>query len=243
MKKIFFFLSIIALAVFSACSSDDDESTSLSDQTMYVEDSVKVGSNVTIENAFVAYVSRNGYLHAYHVGETTYSQNGSTAKIVVRGRSKALDIITDWGISPSELKSKFNKTPVLDTENNDGTYIVAYEGVECANMLAYGFKNNKLYYALALSSPSDESEILDYLTERYVFSPEQVASYTYGGVDGFDDAHAKTYVLVKLDTSYKYDLMLQTSIMSKQYGSQTSSSSSKAIASQIKKCLPLRIIR
>ena len=218
MKKLIYVLAVLAAVVtFSACSgSDSDDAPSLSDQFMYAGDSVKVGTGVSVDNKFVAYVSQRGYLHAFHVGETSYSANGTTAKVVVGGRYKAFDIVTDWGISPTMLKSKVKETPVLEKEL-DGNYMVVYEKIGCANSLAYGFKDNKLYMVMALSSPSDEEEILDYLKERYIFSPEEVQAYTWGGVDGLDDTHITTFVAVKLDSDYKYDYMLQTYFISKKF--------------------------
>ena len=224
-----------AVVTLSACSgSDSDDEPSLSNQFMYAGDSVKVGTGVSVDNKFVAYVSQKGYLHAFHVGETSYSINGAEAKVVVGGRFKAFDIVTDWGISPAMLKSKVKETPVLEKEV-DGNYMVVYEKIGCANSLAYGFKDNKLYIVMALSSPSDEDEILDYLKERYIFSPKEVQAYTWGGVDGLDDAHITTFVAVKLDTNFKYDYMLQTYFMSKNL--TKSSAKSKFIKAQTSKLI------
>lgn len=113
--------------------------------------------------------------------------------------------------------------------------MVVYEKIGCANSLAYGFKDNKLYIVMALSSPSNEDEILDYLKERYIFSPEEVQAYTWGGVDGLDDAHITTFVAVKLDADFKYDYMLQTYFMSKDLAK--SSAKSKFIKAQSSKLI------
>lgn len=231
MKRFVYFLAVVA-AVFSfaACSSSDgDDGGSLSDKFMYVGDSVKVGSGFSVDNKFVAYVSQDGYLHAFHVGETTYGNNGAKAKVTVGGRYKAFDVVTDWGISPNELKSRVHASPISDGED-DGVYMVVYGKVGCANTLGYAFKNNKLYMALALSSPADQEEILNYLIERYIFSPEEVDAYTWGGVDGLDEAHIKTFVALKLDSDYKYDYMLQTYFMSK----ELTKSNAKAKAMKMK---------
>lgn len=219
MKRVIEFLAVLAAVVcFAACSSNDsDENVSLSDQFMYVGDSVKIGSGINVDNKFVAYVSNDGYLHASHVGETTYGNNGAKANITVKGRHKAFDVITDWGISPTELKSRVHDTPIID-EEADGVYMVAYKQVGCANLLIYEFKDNKMHMVIAMSNPSDEKEILDYLMERYVFAPEEIQAYTWGGADGLDDAHITTIVGLKLNSDFKFDYMLQTYFISKKLG-------------------------
>ena len=71
---------------------------------------------------------------------------------------------------------------------------------------------------IAMSNPSDEKEILDYLMERYVFAPEEIQAYTWGGADGLDDAHITTIVGLKLNSDFKFDYMLQTYFISKKLG-------------------------
>ena len=52
MKRVIEFLAVLAAVVcFAACSSNDsDENVSLSDQFMYVGDSVKIGSCINVDN-------------------------------------------------------------------------------------------------------------------------------------------------------------------------------------------------
>lgn len=221
----------------TACGGDDDDNdnATLSDQILYAGDSVKIKSNATVDNRFVAYVSNNGYLHGFHVGETTASANGKSAKITVRGRYNAFDVQTDWGAS-SELVKANQKNGTLRTENtSDGVHMLIYQNVGTANILAYGFRNNKLYIAIASSSPSDEDEIINYLKERYIFMPEEVASYTFAGIDGLDRQHASTLAIVKLDSDYKYDYMLQTIFVS--IDDADSQSSVKAFGSKVGKMM------
>jgi hypothetical protein len=224
MKRFAFVLTaFVAVLSFSSCSSDgNDDGPALTDQSLYAGDSVRVGSKAKVDNDFVAYVSSDGYLHAYHVGETTYSLNGKEAKVTVRGRYKAFDVITDWGISTSALKAKVG-TPYKESMG-DKYYQIYYKNRECANLLDYIFKDDKLICVMTNSSPSDVTEILNYLKERYAFSPDEVGAYTWAGVDAFDDAHIKTVVILKSNTSYKYDYMLQTAFMSYEYVSSASSS-------------------
>lgn len=216
MKRIGLLMMMLLTAfVFAACSSDDDDNAAgLTDQMMYAGDSVRISSNATVANRFVAYVSKNGYLHGFHVGQTTVSLNGESANVTVRGRYNAFDVQTDWGLTPEQVKANQKGGTLRSDDTINGTRMLIYENVGTANVLTYGFKNNRLYIAMALSNPKDEEEILNYLTERYIFLPEEVESYTWAGVDALDEEYAKTIAYLKLDTDLKYDYMLQSTFMS-----------------------------
>lgn len=207
-----FFATVVT---FSACSGSDDDNPTppTANLSIYVDDSVKVGTGASVDNKFVAYSSK-GYLYGFHVGETTYTVNGSTAKVVVKGKYNALDVVTDWGISPAQLKAKVKAKPETEQTLDNGDYMIAYQKIGRANLLGYIFKNNKLVFVGANSSPTYQEEIVNYLKERYIFSPEQIDDHTFAGVDGLDEAHIKTYVTVGIETDNKYDYMLQTCFMS-----------------------------
>lgn len=239
MKKVFYFLSIILSATaLSACSGsddDDDNTPAVADKSMYVGDSTLVGKKAKVDDRFVAYISDNGYMHAYHVGEANYSMNGKSAKVVVRGLHNALNVVTDWGITPDQLKSKVAYTPFTENTSDDGFHTIIYKNIGCANLLGYGFKNNKLTSALAYSSPTDEDEILKYLAERYIFSPEEVSSYTWAGFNGLEESKITTFAFIKFDTDYKYIYMLQTMFMSKELS--LNKSDTKALKMQAKQMI------
>lgn len=231
MKKFSLFLMMLLVSMsFVACSSDDDnDSVSLSDQALYVGDSVRIGSDATVANRFVAYVAKDGYLHGFHVGETTVSYKGQTAKVTVRGHYNSINVQTDWTLTPEQLMAKQGGTPDRDGTTN-GVRMFVYKNVGVANLLAYSFDNNKLVSAMAFSNPSDMDELLNYLKERYLFLPEEVDSYTYFGVDALDKEYSKTAAMLKLDSSVGMDYMLQTMFMSTEYLSKHSSSSATSLA-------------
>lgn len=231
MKKICLFMMMLLVSMtFVACSSDDDnDSFSLSDQALYVGDSVRIGSDATVANRFTAYVTKDGYLHGFHVGETTVTYKGQTAKVTVRGHYNSINVQTDWTLTPEQLKAKQGGTPDRD-ETNNGIRMIVYKNVGVANLLAYSFDNNKLVSAMAFSNPSDMDELLNYLKERYLFLPEEVDSYTYLGVDALDKEFSKTVAILKLDSSVGMDYMLQTMFISTDYLSKHSSSSATSLA-------------
>lgn len=216
MKRIELLVVMLLTAfVFVACSSDDDENSgSLTDQVMYSGDSVRINSNATVANRFVAYVSKDGYLHGFHVGETTVYLNGGSANVTVRGRYNAFDVQTDWGVTPEQVKANQKGGTLRSDDTSNGIRMLIYENVGTANLLTYGFKNNQLYIAMALSNPKDQEEIINYLSERYIFFPEEIESYTYAGIDAIDREYAKTVAYLKLDTDFKYDYMLQSTFIS-----------------------------
>lgn len=210
MKKIrLLAVMLLATVCFVSCSSSNDDGFTLSDQVIYAGDSIKFSPNATVTNNFTAYISKSGYLHGFHVGETTVTLNGHTANVTVRGRYNAFKVQTDWTLSPDQLMAKQGGTPDRDVTNN-GTRMIIYKNVGIANYLAYSFKNGKLTSAMAFSNPNDTQELLNFLNERYLILPEEVDSYTYLFVDAFKEADSKTLVMISLDTSVKTDYMLQT---------------------------------
>lgn len=234
-------LTLVSLPALNltSCSSDDDDDDVLKAQTLYAGDSVKWKKGATSANDFVAYVSKTGYLHAYHVGVTTVVYKGNVATITVNGRYNALNVQTDWSLTPDQLKKKQGGTPVQDFTQN-GNRAIIYENVSKANRLMYIFSNNKLVGARAYSSISDMTAITNYLKERYIFSTRQNNDYTYAGVDALELSKVKTGVTVGLDADYKVDYRLQTTFFSYAYFS--SSSNVRAAARKMEKLMPEKLL-
>lgn len=219
MKQKIYFLMLLLAAMFtlSSCSSDDDKNTfTLNDQFLYVGDSVKLASKATIANDFVAFVSKSGYLHGFHVDTTTITCNGQTAKVTVRGHYNGINVQTDWTLTPEQLVSKQSGELVMD-ETDDGIRLILYRNVGIANYLGYSFKDNKMFSAIVYSSAGDMEEVLKYLQERYIFVPEEVDSYTFVGRDAIKRDDSKTTVMVQLNTKAKTEYMLQTLFISTGY--------------------------
>lgn len=218
---------LLTINLTSCSSSDDDGDDSLKDQTIYVGDSIRFSNRANVANKFVAYVSNNGYLHGFHVGQTTVSNGSSTAQIIVKGRYSALDKVqVDWTLSPDQLKSKQGGTVYQDITGSSGMRVISYQNVGVANRLLYGFVNNKLVASSVYSNPKDMESITNYLRERYVFSREDVDDYTIAGLNALNANNATTFVTISLNSNYKTDYMLQIGFASTSY--LNSSKSSKA---------------
>lgn len=227
MRKLLSMMTLVAfVATLSSCSSDDDSnSTSLSDQMIYVGDSTNVGVAAKSANTFVADVSGQGYLTGNHVGETTISYKGNTANVSVRGHYHTLDgVITEWGLTPEEVKSKqangkLEKTMTLD----NGQYGMLYTGVGAANGVIYGFNNNKLFMAVAMSRITDSYDITKYVLERFVVLPEKQENGSYYGINAYDPDLASTIVTIssKLDNKAAYQFVV--TFISKDFSGSTSS--------------------
>lgn len=215
MKTKFYLLTILVAAAtaLGACSSDNGNDSELSNINMYVGDSVKVSPGTKAANEFVSFVMKNGYLYAFHVGTTTITSGGQQATVTVRGRYKAMNVLTDWTLTPDQLMARQGGTPA-DDDTDDGLRYIRYDNAGTANALFYTFKNDKLIAAMAYSSPSDMKEIMGYLDERYIFLPEEVDSYTYAAVDALEKDYCNTMVLVKLNTKLATRYMLQTVFVS-----------------------------
>lgn len=230
MKKTVLFLSVLAMALaFASCSGGSDEPDfTLSDHTLYAGDSIMVVPNVKTANNFVAQVSNDGWLYGLHVGETTMSYDGQTATVSVRGHYNAFNVLTDWTLTPAQVIEK-QGTPYRQTDS-DGIHYVVYRNEGVANLLGYMFKNNTLYMVMAMSNPRDMEEITNYLTERYVFFPEEVGAYEYAGVDSYDPSTATTWVVISLDADARTDYMLTTAFAQYRHVTSSDTRAAKTLA-------------
>lgn len=230
-KSIYLFLGIVLIAALSSCSGNDDDDENFdmpSEKTIYVGDSIKLSKAAKSYDNFVALVHDNGYIVGFHVGQTTIQYKGKMMTLNVRGRYNLYDVITEWGINSNELlqKQKVGKK-IIDTKSN-GVHLIGYEKVGVANMLGYAFdENDKLIYVQAMSNPTYEKSILNFLFERYMFYPEEVASYTWAGINSLEYDKATTLSLVSLDSKYKIDYMFVTQYISIEYAKSRSISENK----------------
>ncbi len=208
MKKLnflgLFLVMILDATSFVACSGDDDDSAAISSTpiTVYAQDSVKIAGarNLTSNNRFVA-LTDGGTVKGFHVGETIVSEGPTTINVTVRGRYHTYDDpVLEWGCSKANVKRKQTQG-ILSTEkaitgSNLMDYAIAYKNAGSATGLIYAFKNERLVCVLAYVDYTYMNSFTKYLAERYLFLPEEVASYTYMGINGLTKETCTTIVTV-----------------------------------------------
>lgn len=234
MRKLLSVLAMAAvLTAMSSCSGDDDNDSSvnLRDQMVYVGDSVSIGVAAKSNNEFVADVSGHGFLSGNHVGETTINYKGKTANVSVRGHYHTLDgVITEWGLTPDEVKSK-QTSGKLDrtTTLNNGQYAMLFTGVGTANGVIYGFNNNKLFMAVAMSRITDSYDVTKYVVERYFVLPEKQENGSYYGINAYDPDLASTIVTISTDMDNKAAYQFVVNFISKDANVNLSSGAKRGL--------------
>ncbi|MBP3246552.1 MAG: hypothetical protein J6M36_01570 [Prevotella sp.] len=200
-------MTVVCWCLFSCSSSSEDDSIDTTPITMYA------GSDKTIEgadtisslNKFVAYGSKNK-IHGWHVGETTVTVNGKkNIQVTIAPKYNLYaDPICEWGCSMDHVK-KNQKQGSLNPKSTDA--ILAYNDAGGASLLAYYFKNGTLASVMAIVSSNHTSVLADYLSERYLILPYYQGKETYfAGIDGLDENHAKTMVLMQLRNVNEWDV-------------------------------------
>ena len=192
-------MTVVCISLFSCSSSSEDDGIDTTPITLYAgSDKVIEGADtISTLNRFVAYGSKNK-VHGWHVGETTVTVNGKKNIQVTIAPKYSLyaDPICEWGCSMDKVKSN-QKQGTLNPKSTDE--ILAYNDAGGASLLAYGFKNGALSSVMAIVSSNHTSVLADYLSERYLILPYYKGKDTYfAGIDGLDENHAKTMVLMEL---------------------------------------------
>ncbi len=189
MKKYYFSLLsvffVAALCVgFTSCGGDDDEgdfNISPSEVTIKCkESSPTIKANVvadswTIEDDFVARIyatQRNAsscYVVGYHIGTTRIkaTKGGKTAytTVTVEPTSTLYDTpILDFSASKASIKSKENH---VFTDEDEETLQYRYLSGTHECIVTYYFKENKMTFVSVIIINYNESEIQDFLSQRY----------------------------------------------------------------------------
>ena len=189
MKKIKF-LSVFLVAVFispvlMSCGGDDDNDDDLSLSPTEVtikckEQSPTIYANVvadswTIEDDFVARIyapqknASSCYVVGYHIGTTRVkaTKGGKTvyAMVTVNPQSTLYDTpVLDFSASKASIKSKENH---VFTDEDEETLQYRYLSGTHECIVTYYFKENKMTFVSVNIANYNESEIKDFLSERY----------------------------------------------------------------------------
>lgn len=192
-------MTIVCISLFSCSSSSEEDSIDTTPISLYAgSDKVIEGADtISSLNKFVAYGSKNK-LHGWHVGETTVTVNGKkNIQVTIAPKYNLYaDPICEWGCSMDHVK-KNQKQGTLNSKSTDE--ILAFDNAGGASILAYYFKNGALTASMAIVSSNHTSVLADYLLERFLLLPYYSGKDTYfAGIDGLDENHAKTIVLMEL---------------------------------------------
>lgn len=136
-------------AVFTSCSSDDDnrqQNVDVKPISMYIGDSHSITMNFTPKfivsgNNFVATADNSGNVKGVHVGSTNISIDSRfTIPVEIKGKRKTYDDpITEWGCNQSYIKSKQKQGTLKEVNGTLG-----YLNCGKADLVGYMFKNEKL---------------------------------------------------------------------------------------------------
>lgn len=217
MKKIFYFMSLLAtMAVFTACSSDDDEEEKKDNPelleksyTLYHNgvSNIEGDDNVKdlewdVENEFVATVN-DGVITGQYVGKTTVKSTTDRMSFSVEVKPQYLtyeEPSLDWGASKKQIKEKYG---IPAEEEDDG--FVYQTSDSNAPLRIYTFdEDDKVEYIGVFVNSSAASTLGYFLTERYMVADVDNDIYTAYFMHGYgklSDPHFDYGVGMKLDVS------------------------------------------
>lgn len=221
MKKLFFFFSLMVVALaFVSCGSDKEDEPNYANQTLLAGETYTIpGKSLdwTSDNELIASVS-NGIVTAEHVGETTIRSGSKSFKVTVNGKYNTFkEPYMNFGASMSSVKS-FMSGYILNQEKSEA---LLYDGKFPVMYYMYTFKNAGMYLSSAIikSSSVDTDEMVAFLQERYVFVTMDQDKYYFA----FLSPDKKMMVILQLDT-LNYQVVYEVI-----YAAYTSSSSAPAV--------------
>ena len=207
----FLTLSLISICSFImvSCGGGDDSSDIDIDTTpitLYVGSKSKVNkaNSLKSENEFVALVdNQEKSIKGYHVGTTFVKVNEKyRIPVTVKGSYNTYDdLITEWGCSQANIKSKQKQGTLSSKSSSDN---LLYEKVGKADIIGYSFENGKLASIIAFVSTTYLNNYTNYIAERYFMLPYEKDAKTYFiGGDALTLDDSKTIVVLEVyNTKY-----------------------------------------
>lgn len=162
------------LALFTACSSDDDSSLTLDKTsiTLRYEGTQKLtaseDANWSTENEFFAEVDNNGLVTGGHVGQTYITATGASGSAkclveVVPEYNTYKAPVCEFGATMEDINSKESRT-LYDLTTDQ----LVYRGENSAvQLVLYKFESGKLKAVGVFIDMSYATEVAKYLLERY----------------------------------------------------------------------------
>ena len=180
MKKVLLLALIAAMPVVS-CTNEVKATLSKTHYTLYHSTTEKIqGTDVEnidwqSNNEFVATIS-NDVIEGQHVGNTRVEspKGGLVFSVEVKPRYSLYDEPDmDWGASKATIMSRHGK-PYISTDD-----VLFYEsGNQNVPLYGYLFKNDELYSSAVFAKVSAISNLIDFLTERYITIKVDESTYT-----------------------------------------------------------------
>lgn len=161
----------------------------------------------TTSNEYVATVDENGLVKGMHIGTTEImASNGvysDKCTVTIKPKYSLYDTpLLNWGDSRQQMKN--SETHELLKEDENGLYY-KYDFGSTTCILAYGFKEGKLNYAMAMMVPFNATLFSNtgyYIMERY--QPLYQDGYNYWFMDAMKIDDAKS--IVKYDISESFTM-------------------------------------
>lgn len=189
MKKLFGFmlLGMVGILIFSSCSKDDNEFMPTLDKNeviLYTEETIKLSYSGgdciwNSDNSLIASVE-NGVVTANHVGETLVRANDATCKVIVKPRyTKYYEPYMEFGDGKNNVKQYMSRYEIRSENNNQ----LIYDGENGIQYYLYTFENEKLNASGFAANLSENSYLINYITERYVPVSQEGATFTFVSPD------------------------------------------------------------
>lgn len=174
MKKFNIVSSIAIIFIFTfsfiSCSDDDDdENIKFEDIELTAGNSqtIRNGQNIVweSENDLIATVN-NGTVNALRVGTVKITSDKGSFTVTVSPTSRLYDEpYMEWGDTKSTVKSYMSSYELLNETNT----ICIYEGNGAIDFIGYQFENSMLKTAIVYIPTTYLEELVEFLTERYVY--------------------------------------------------------------------------
>lgn len=185
MKKFYYLLlPLAAMFALNSCGDDDEpDNTKLTktSYTLYHEGTEALeGSNLNSlawdsENEFVA-TAKDGIVTGQYVGQTNVKAAGKNLSFTVEVKPlyhTYTEPSLDWGMSLSAIKAKHG-APYSESSKS----LIYETGNTNAPLVLYSFEDNQLSSIGVVCKLSVGSQLVDFLTERYVVVDVNESKYT-----------------------------------------------------------------
>ena len=197
-------VALMSVSMLTSCSSsddkNDDDGVSTAPITLGAGDQTVIlgAKTISVANEFVAYVTKDNSVMAFHIGKTDLTVNGKkNIELTVTPKYTLYDDpVTNWGCDQAYVKSNQKQGSLSPKSTSDN---LIYTDAGRSKAIMYTFENGKLKSIGAVVSTSYTKEYASYLAERYMMLPYEKENQTYFiGADALTKEQAKTVVVLQV---------------------------------------------